>query len=1501
MSTDIPFGAHPPTGGAGAPPTNTTSNVMQASSYFGAPSGSSPTDANPFHFVGSTTGAPPSMLTQPPPSSLMVAPPMATVTGPPGASDFFAQSTNPNVSIFNPGAPPPQVQPTFPGDSFGVSPMTAVAPPPPQPSQTGNLFPATGTSGGAPFQSSGSSGADFFNAAAPPQTQAEVAPPPPTQGFYSGGQTMVTEVDEDRRQHGGFQRHSSAPALPGASSIFAPPNPGNQPENASNDFFSSFGSQQQQQPPQPLSSLQGASSQGEFPLQTSTNLSRDGRQQERPYSQEPPSPHQQSQPMATFGSLGSVSAPATTLHQVLPSQIDEEYQGTSTSEPQQQKFSQTGFTDSSGSPVSPFRPPSNADIHSVPPPGPAAADYQQMTNADCADSNPQLALNSSGMVPNQVQPGHVHPSLTEDLGMTNASHGSMANLRTNASTEADISAISAAIADATTPVEAIGPVQFLTNEESSGSSRERDSSLNLDSKSVSSLLEGSQDDFSHYSPIRLLPPAPLGGEQSQSPQTLSSSQQQQQQQHPSSSDVTLLPAAPQIGPGLETQAQSESREQLQFAVEHGHEKNASDDLKDWEIVDNVPPASEVSQLPSSVRLLPPSSFASITTGPVPTLSTSGTANSEAGGVSQAMQQLSLEPSRSHDVIQPHPPPASSTQGRGSHSTNAEVMSAGPSLPCPMTSGEKASPVAPLETNFTNLENPPPPTCTTSALQSHPPTTSVGYHRPGSGHSESHLSSNLPEPKEISTLITQIPFLTPVTSTTSLLPSQPTLLTHSTRQPPACGSSTSTAAPLGLHTISSTTTTSTASAVTLVPSLSSLQTGDHHHHHHHREKYQEHQHQPPFSVESSVQGGGGGALVTATAPGGGSTQQQFQTERGAPSSQIQVQPSVSAPVQPSGVLSQAGAQTGMDVLQPHTAGRGQQSVGTEISSMNAQSNLPTHSLPVAVTSAFEAPSATTTGQLPGAPSNIAVPSHPQMTTVPQASRPELAPPPLSSLPPQPQTTSAFVQVQQREQHGLVNASNLQGRPDLNAQPIQQIQPAMTQSHPGLSTGPPAPVPVTTPVAAALQHQGPPPPATGLVSQPATQPLFSSELHQQTTVESQQQTGPQLSQSHITSGVPAASTTTSSATSLYQEERGGGGGGMEPSQGPSHHHHPPPDDHGYYHDSYYPDRDRDSYYGDPRDSRYRAPSAFSEREADHHYRHGYHHPRPADARYDYSHYPDRYGAPNYGYDDPYHMGGGYYGPPVPRHGLRDEYGMPPQRTPYYDSYDPYGYHHPHAHPHHHQRPYDPRYGGHYPPPPSSRGPPYGSEYPPDPLYDPYHQPPTAYEHDPRMQQQSESGYDSHTYPPQPQPASYDYHEELNPAEASAIAGQTNNFEASQFIESPNTHLPNRPHPQEVQHNSTAYLDPQQQHYPGVDHLQHAEYAGEQHGYHHPGQGYVQVCLIVVLALHTCMLYVHVYTVHVDYMYMHMYMYMYKQYYCLHVTGVCTLIIVYIACKVGNKLYT
>ena len=319
------------------------------------------------------------------------------------------------------------------------------------------------------------------------------------------------------------------------------------------------------------------------------------------------------------------------------------------------------------------------------------------------------------------------------------------------------------------------------------------------------------------------------------------------------------------------------------------------------------------------------------------------------------------------------------------------------------------------------------------------------------------------------------------------------------------------------------------------------------------------------------------------------------------------------------------------------------------------------------------------------------------------RSELVVSPPSSLP---HTTSAFVQIQQQQQQGLLEAgSNLPGRPDSNIQLPLQIQHAMTQSQPGISTGPAPPIPtLTTPTTAVPTH-------------PTTTYAFSS--------------------------------------SLYQEERheqGGGGGVMEPSHAPppNHHHH------SYYHDSYYHGRDRESYYGDPRDTQYRAPSAFfSEREVDHHCGHGYH-PRPDDSRtrYDYSHYPDhphhagygRYG-PNYGYDDHCPMGGGYpplYGPPMPRHGpapLCDEYGMPPPRTPYYDPYDPFGYHHAH---HHHQRPYDPRYWGALSPSPSSRGPPYGVVS--IPYIDPYHQPSAAYEHDPCVQHQSESGYDSHTYPPQ-----------------------------------------------------------------------------------------------------------------------------------------------------------
>ena len=1394
MSTDIPFGAHP---ASGAPPTAT--NVVQASSYFGAPSGNSPTDANPFHFTGAAPGASPSMFSQPgPPPQSLVAP-----GPPPSASDFFAPS-NPNVNIYNPGVgaggrsteSQHYPQPTFTG-AFGVSGMTAVPPQPP--SQTGNLL--TTTTSEIPFQNSGGSGADFFNATAP-QTHSEVAPP---QGYTTWG---VTNSDEEKR-HSGFQRHSSAPTLPGAASVFgAPlPNPSNQPGNTGANFFSSVVSQQQQQ----HNSLQ----ESELVHFSSTRPTHG--QQDRPYSQQPPSPLQ-SQPEAAFGGSGSLSAPSTTLHQVLPSSDHQQqhHQATYEQPHHQQQFNQTGFNESSTSPVSPFRPPSNADTHSsVPPPGAGnSPDYHQMTNADCADSDRQLSMNpSAGMLPNQVHPGQVHPSLTEDLGMTNASHGSMANLRTNASTDADFTAISAAIEDATTPDEGApaqwGTGQSLSSEDTSGSSRERNSSLNLDSKSVSSLLEGSQDDFSRYSPIRLMPPAPLGGEQS--PQAHSTLPQQQ---YSSSGGVTLLPAAPHSG--LDTQ-EKESREQLQFATEHGHEKKASDDLKDWEIVDSVPLASEVSQLPSSVRLLPPSSFASVSTGESVPLSSS--ASTSDAGVSQTMQQLSLEPSRPGDVIQPQLPPPPPSQGQGFHPNISTAVVTEPSLnPLPVNSeqksGEKASPVVHSETNLTNLERPP----ALPLMQSHPPTTSVGYHRPS--HSESHLSSNLPEPKEISSLITQIPFLTPITATTSLPSSHPTLLT----QPPlACSSSTT--APLSLHT---------SASVTLVHPISSLQSRAHH---------QEQQHQ---SLPSSVESRG---AFTATA--GGSSQQQFQTE-------VASQPPVSTPLQPGGAF----AQTNMgdrDVLQPqpHTDGS-QPIVGN---STNAQSNLPTK-----VTSVFEVLPSTAPEQLhvPHPPSITAIPGNQQLQTAVQTSRPELSQP-LSSLPQPQTTTSAFVQIQYQQQQRLVEASNLHGRPDLHVQPpltqpLQPSQPAHTQAQPGLSTGPPPHVPsltassvtalptypsqseagtqpTTVTVSSVQLPQNPPPPT---VSQPV-QPQSSLEPQQQPTDKFQQQTQPPP-QLQVTTGVTA---TTAHASSHYQDERHERG--VEPSQPLPIHH----DDHSYYHDPYYPERDRDSYYGDPRDTRYRAPSAFSEREADH-YRHGYHHPMPdSRSRYDYSHYPDhppeggysRYG-PNYGYDDPYHMGGGYpplYGPPGRPAPFRDEYGMPPPRTPYYDPYDPYGYHH---HAHQHQRPYDPRYGGHYPPPPGGRGP-YGSEYPPDPLYD-YHQP-SAYEHDPRLQhqQQSESGYDSHTYPPPPQ-QSYNPQDELNPAEASAIGGQMDNFEVSQFVESPNTRLPNRPNPQQVQHNSTAYLDPQQQQMPPQHEQQqypdqpHAQYPGEQHGYHYPEQGHAQVWL-------------------------------------------------------------
>ena len=164
------------------------------------------------------------------------------------------------------------------------------------------------------------------------------------------------------------------------------------------------------------------------------------------------------------------------------------------------------------------------------------------------------------------------------------------------------------------------------------------------------------------------------------------------------------------------------------------------------------------------------------------------------------------------------------------------------------------------------------------------------------------------------------------------------------------------------------------------------------------------------------------------------------------------------------------------------------------------------------------------------------------------------------------------------------------------------------------------------------------------------------------------------------------------------------------------------------------------------------------------------------------------------------------------MRDEYGMP-IRPSYHDPYDPYGYH--------------PRYGGggHYPPPPP--GDYYGMDYPQDPHYDYHHHPPSEYEHDPRLYQESR-----HTHGQQ-QPYAYD---ELNPAETSAIGGQTDNFEMSQFVESPNVRLPGRPHPQEVQHNSTAYLDPQQQQEYGGQHHE-VGYTGQVEGQYHGEQDYRQ----------------------------------------------------------------
>ena len=1336
MSTGIPFGAHH---SGGAPPTT----VVQASSYFGAPSGNSPTDANPFHFVA--TGAPPPTFAQPQP-------------GPPSASNFFAHS-NPNVNIFNPaaaGGTETQHQQTFAGDSFGVS-ATAIPPQAPQ-SVGGPLTAATQ----APLQTS-----DFLNSvdATTHSESASILP----QGFPAREQAVTDEANQyfaHSQSNYMYQRHSSAPSIPGGLL-----NQRSQPGPSSGELFSPSTAHQP-------NSLPSSNSQ-EFhshPLSPPP----------RPYSQEPPSP-QQHQPQAV-GYSGSLSAPSTTLHQVLPGPSDHQQHQQQlpasghSSLQSQQVFSQTGCQESSSSPISPSsQPPSNADVHDVlQQPGGGqmcCSSNYPLTNADCADSNRPLSMTQPGMLPNQVHPSQVHPSLTEELGVTNASHGSLANIHTNASTDVDFTSISAAIEDATTPDDD-APAKLSHHELQRGESSGRDSPP-LDSKSLSSLLDGSQDDFSRFSPIRLLPPAPLEGDQV--PQTHSDSQQ-----FTHSGSVSHLPVA-SLG-SQESGSRGLSLEQLQFSTEHGHTKNPSDDLKDWEIVDSVPLVSEVSQLPSSIRLLPPSSFTSVPSETIQPLNVGGDTD-----VSQAMQQLSLAeasqptnsvqlppPVHSHAPSSNNPiaamagPPPPPVYGQAPSSNTHITAMAGPPpppahpAPLPATGRQmnmnEISPVTHFETNFTNLEKPPP----SSRSQEYRPS-----------HSESHLHSTLPEPTEISSLITQIPFLKPAATTAGPSPST-TTSSSSSFSHPAC---TSNSTPLQhLHDGVAT----AASSVTLVPPVSSLQTIAH--------QQQQLALSPPQQPSSSSVGSAAAGSTAASVSSQQLYQQQGEELRthqvGVSQSQTGVPPPpVSGPPLHSSHASQTN-QVSMsgNAIQSQATGH-QLPVSTDPSLVNTRSNLPSHTvhgLPVAVTSAFEVPS--TVNECP---------SHPPHTATSSG---------LSELAPVPQITSAFAQVQQQP----FDASNPHGKPDLHPPPPP---PPQTRPEFSASLPPPPPPSISLPATTSLSSNPPSqseagvsstasqqpahqPPPTGGPPPPLSQPAIpqpSSESHQPTS-EPEQQQQPQVTH--------------------HQEVR--------------HNRHD--DQHGYYHDPYYPDRDQEHYYGDPRD-RHRAPSAFSEREADP-YRHGYR-PRPdSRVRYDYPHYPDhpadsgyRYG-PSYGYDDPYRRGGGYppplYGPHA-HPAARDEYGMPPH--PYYDPYDPYGYHN--------HRPYDPRYGGHYPPTPlpPSRGH-YGSEYPVDPSYDYRH--PSAYdEHDPRIQ--PESGYDS--YPHQSYP-----HEELNPAEASAIGGQADNFEMSQFVESPNTQLPRQPHPQQMQHNSTAYLDPhhhqqQQQQQVAYPDQSHDQYPGD-YGYNYSEQGYGQV---------------------------------------------------------------
>ena len=1349
MSTDIPFGAHPSS--SGAPPTS----VVHASAYFGAPTGSSPTDVNPFHFAG--TAAPPPMG---PPTHPSQQP------GPPSASNFFhPDHPNPNMNIFNPAATVgggpgvgTQYPQTYTGDSFGVPP-SAVAPPPHQPSPANNLFST---------QQRQSSDNFFKPSAAKDQLDSahqgilSNQPDPAATPHLEGGQS-------------GYHRHSSAPSVPGATNIYGAP-PANlvgQPSHASNDFFSS--------PP---------SNQGQYhslPSATSQEIQSCPPNVPRPLSQEPSSPMRgQPEPVA-----GSFSAPSTALHPLLPSSHDQQLNLVSSESPQQ-VFGSTGYTEDSSMPS--FRPPSNADTH-----GTGGAHDYPMTNAHCADSSVPLLVNQSGVLPSQV-----HPSLTDDLGITNASHSSQANLRTNASMDIDVSSISAAIEDATTPDDVTSPGQWGQSSSNESSGRERNSSLNLDSslnKSVSSLLEGNENDFSNYSPIRLLPPAPLGGDTL--PQTL-----------PSSSANPVVPPA-SLAPWGDGGGEK-SNEGTQFTAEHGHEKRSSDDFKDWEIVDSIPLTSEVSQLPSSVKLLPPSSFTTVSSQSIQSAKTSTTADS-VSVAGQAFQQLSLDHTLP-GVHQTGPPPPTdlSHMSNPIASASATATLSLSAATTTITTTGQADQLSRLDTNLTNLETqaqvpqsavyqpgplaptrqqtgyqpgPPVPTDQTAGYQVGPPAPTpqpVGYqvgppaavpqqseHQPGPpapitqqtgyqpgppapqtgyrpSQTESRLSSNLPEPKDISSLITQIPFLPPATS-----------------QPASHSSSTS--APLSLHADAT-----SVARVNLVPSLSSsLQGGV-----------------PPVSASTTPPTQRDALHILQGAPPSTTTSQQVTPPilQGAPlpmSTSQQVAsaslqggtappPQISPPQQhyqppeqltlpPAPTLSVGSSVGPASSLQregtyaQHVEAASSVGVTTGLTSqtgMTASTILSQHQPPTGYSLNGTQPTThptihSATGLAQPPPSSAAtapvISTNQQFNPVPTAFAPVQQPagvsnPPPVTLPPPPSTTVPTQPLRQSDAgqppHAASSAS--QHLPTTGGPPPSQAPPSSYQPHPPLSDASHRPHPQVT---------------TGV-----TESASSSQVAQHTS--------PQ-----------------------YREER---------REVP---HQPRPEDHGYgYHEQYPSDRERGGhYYGDP--GRERAPSAFSERDPSEHYRHGYH-PRPeSHPRHDYSHYPEYPMDPGYGYGsaysyDPRYHRGAYpplYGPPGGRSAFQDEFGMPVHPS-YYDQYDPHRYHHP-------------RFGGQYPPPP--RGSYYGSEY----EYD------YQYEHDPR---QSEGAYDSHNYP---QPSYGGQEEEFN---ASAIGAQTSHFEMSQFVESPNTRLPGRPHPQ---NNSTAYLDPQHQ----LQEAYHHQYPSE-HDYH---QGYEQVC--------------------------------------------------------------